>query len=123
MKDMNKRRFFFLSFSTACVIMVIIGLFYWYAEQLTEQKLQFYIQTLESRGINVEERSLQSFSDEEILMSVFWNDFTMEIEILQINRVYYDRGKCLLYFIRPVPRNEIKVEAFSYKWKITDLIL
>jgi hypothetical protein len=88
---------------------------------MSEQKLQFYMRRLENKGIIVEEQPLQGFSDDEIIVNVFWNDFDSHIETLQIIRVYYDRGKRLLYFIRPYPRKGYKVEAFSCQWKITDL--
>jgi len=78
---------------------------------MKEQKFQFYVERLESRGITVEEKPLQDFPDQEIRTSLFWNDFSMEIEIQQVDHVYYDRGKRILYFLRSTPKNGIKVEA------------
>jgi len=72
---------------------------------MTEQKFQLYVEKLESKGITVEEKSLQGFHDQEIYTSIFWNDFGMEIEILQVDHVYYDRGKRILYFIRSTPKS------------------
>jgi len=103
-----------------CVTIVAIGLLYWYSEQLSEQKLQFYIRRLENMDITVEEQPLQGFSEDEISTFIFWNDFSMEIEILQVDHVYNDRGRHLLYFIYP-KGDGLEAEAFNYKWNISDL--
>jgi len=83
--------------------------------------LRFYLRKLENRGITVEEKPMEGFSHSEVSVSVFWNDFSMELELLQVDHVYCDRGKRLLYFICPYPRNGKNVEAFSYKWRVSDL--
>ena len=105
---MNKRKLFILSFSLICVVIIAVGLLYWCSEQVAEQKLQNYIRKLNRMACTVEERPLRDFRDDEILKCTFWNDFSMEIDYLQVDHVYYDRGRHLLYFIRPYPVNGMK---------------
>jgi hypothetical protein len=76
----EQKRNFLIFFSAVCISFIVASLFYWYVEQMTEQKFQFYVEKLESKGITVEEKSLQGFHDQEIHTSIFWNDFGMEIE-------------------------------------------
>ena len=122
---MKKRRLFILSSSVVCVVIIAVGLLHWHSEQVAEQKLQRYIRNLERMGCIVEERPLSDFRVDHIQKDTFWNDFSLEVDY-QVNyqdldHVYYDRGKHLLYFIRPNQGNGVEVEAFSYKWKISDL--
>jgi len=54
---LNKRRLFILSFSIVCVVIIAVGLLYWYSEQVAEQKLQDYIRRLKDEGFTTEEHS------------------------------------------------------------------
>ena len=119
---MNRRWLFILCFSIVCVVITVEAL-YSYSEQVADQKLQNHIRKLNSMGCIVEERPLSDFRDDEILKDTFWNDFSLEVDYLGVDYVYYDRVRQLLYFIRPYPVNGMKVEPFSYKWKISDLLV
>jgi hypothetical protein len=112
---LNKRRFFILSFSLICLALIIGGLFYWYSEQLAEQKLQDYIKRLEDLGFTTEEHSLADFHVDSVVGIHFFGDFRSFAQQEGINHIYFDRGTHALYFLNPITGDRVEANVFYYK--------
>jgi hypothetical protein len=111
---LNKRRLFILSFSIVCVVILAVGLLYWYSEQVAEQNLQKYIRRLEDEGFATEEHSLADFDVDGVVKIHFFGDFRSFAKQDDINHIYYDRGIHALYFLHPIG-DRVEAEIFRYK--------
>jgi len=113
----NKRRVFILSFSIVCVVIIGVGLLYWWSEQVAEQKLQECIRSLNSEGnYIIEERPFSDFhtDPDHVLKERDFTDFHQAVSISGIDHVYYDRGIHVLYFLGN--GHGIEATVFNYKW-------
>ena len=112
---MNKRRLFVLSFSIVCVVIIAVGLLYWWSEQVAEQKLQECIRSLNREGdYIIEERPFSDFHIDQICKEWDFTDFHQAVSISGIDHVYYDRGIYVLYFLGN--GHGIEATVFNYKW-------
>ena len=112
---MNKRRLFILSFSIVCVVIIAVGLLYWYSEQVAEQKLQDYIRRLEDEGFTTEEHSLADFDVDGVVKTHFFGDFRSFARQEDIDTIYFDRKIHALYFLRSILGYGIEANIFYYK--------
>ena len=112
---MNKRRLFILSFSIVCVVIIAVGLLYWYSEQVAEQKLQDYIRRLEDEGFTTEEHSLADFDVDGVVKIHFFGDFRSFARQEGIDHIYFDKRIHALYFLRPILEDEVEANIFRYK--------
>ena len=111
---MNRRRLFILSFFIVCIVIIAVGLLYWYSEQRAEQKLQFYITKLEKR-FTVKEDSLSDFDVDNSVKEGLYNDFTLEADCEGIGHIYFDRKIHALYFLE-ADGDRVEAHIFNYKW-------
>ena len=114
---MNKRRLFILSFSIVCVVIIAVGLLYWFSELVVEKKLQDYIERLEKRGYTVEEHSLSDFHVDDSVRIRKFSDFTQGASFENKEYIYFDRKIHALYFLSPIQGDGIEAIVFYYKWK------
>ena len=116
---MNKRRLFILSFSIVGVVIIAVGLLYWYSEQVAEQKLQDYIIRLKGRlkdeGFTTEEHSLADFDVDYVVTIPFFGDFRSFARQEGIDHIYFDKRIHALYFLRPILEDEVEANIFRYK--------
>lgn len=96
---LTKRSIIIVSFSLFCLTLVIGG-FYWYTEQLTEQRLQDYLKRLEDLGYITEEHSLADFHVDNMVRLHFFGDFCTYSQQEGIDRIYFDREVHALYFLQ-----------------------
>ena len=116
---MNRRRLFVLSFSIVCVVIIAVGLLYWWSEQVAEQKLQECITSLKKeRGYIIVEYPFSDFDvdPDHVLKEHDFTDFHQAVSISGIDHVYYDRERHLLYFLGDSSLRGIEATVFNYKW-------
>lgn len=114
---MNKRKLFILSFSVVCVVIIAVGLLYWWSEQVAEQKLQECITSLKEEGdYIIEEHPFSDFhiDPDHVLKERDFTDFHQAVSISGIDHIYYDRGIHVLYFLGN--GHGIEATVFNYKW-------
>lgn len=114
---MNRRRLILLSFSVVCVVMIAVGLLYWWSEQVAEQKLQECITSLKKEhDYIIEEYPFSDFDIDPDYVSKErdFTDFHPAVSTSGIDHVYYDRGRHLLYFLGD--GHGIEATVFNYKW-------
>ena len=112
---MNKRRLFILSFFIICIVLITVGLLYWYSEQRAEQKLQDYIRRLRDKGLTTEERSLADFHVDGSVRIHFFGDFRSFAKQEGIDHIYFDRGIHALYFLHYKTEDTVEANVFYYK--------
>ena len=111
---LNKRRLFILSFSIVCVVIIAVGLLYWYSEQVAEQKLQDYIGRVEDEGFTTEEHSLADFDVDYVVTIPFFGDFRSFARQEGIDHIYFDKRIHALYFLYPIG-DSVEADIFRYK--------
>ena len=112
---MNKRKLFILSFSIVCVVIIAVGLLYWYSEQVAEQKLQDYIRRLTDEGFTTEEHSLADFDVDGVTKTHWFGDFRSFARQEDIDHIYFDKRIHALYFLRSILGYGIEANIFYYK--------
>jgi len=109
-----KRRLFILSFSIVCVVIIAVGLLYYYSEQVAEQKLQECIASLKGEGdYIIEEHPFSDFHIDQICKERDFTDFHQGVSTSGIDHIYYDRGIHVLYFLGD--GHGIEATVFNYK--------
>ena len=101
-------------FSLISIVLIMVGLFFWFSEFASEQRSQDYIETLEKLGCIIEE---YPFSDSHVtgqLKINYFSDFrsiAMQEEVVQI---YCDRGINALYFFHRIQDMKVEIVVFYY---------
>jgi uncharacterized membrane protein len=111
---LNKRRLLILSSSLICIVIVTVGLLFWYSEQQAEQKLQDYIRRLEEEGFTIEEHSLSDVHVDGVVGIHFFGDFRSIAKQAGIDQISFDRGTHALYFVRPIIGDGVEANVFYY---------
>lgn len=112
---MSKDKLFILSFSVVCVIIIAVGLLFWFPELLADRKLQSYVERLEKKGYYVEEHLLSDFHVDDSIKMKYYSDLTYAANWESVHTVYLDRKIQAIYFLKPIGD---KLEAYIFHYML-----